>query len=153
MVGKISTAPPRWESMSEFDAYNELCGYTLTRGNPTFIHQHVVDAFAAQTADAKTKPIKLAFALIGLYLHLEKGFSGREVQRAHQLLAAKKRSWPLFSLPSERGALTAKDVMATEPGPERDAAIHQWCLAVWNAFRGNHQMVKELVPNPEKLKR
>ena len=33
------------------DAYNELCCYTLTHGDPAFIHQHVVDAFAVQTAD------------------------------------------------------------------------------------------------------
>jgi hypothetical protein len=145
-------ARPQWESMSENNAYNELCCYTLSRGDAAFVHQHVVDASAAQTADAQTKPIKLAFALIGLYLHLEKGFSGREVQRAHQLLARKKRSWPAFPLPKERGVLTAKDVMSVEPGLERDAAIDHWCASVWNAFHASHEIVKALVPNVEILK-
>jgi len=138
--------------MFENDAYEELCAYTLTLGDSAFIHQHVVDAFAAQTADVNTKPIKLAFALIGLYLHLEKGFSGREVQRAHQFLAAKKRSWPAFPLPQDRGALSAKDVIATEPGPQREAAIDQWCASVWNAYHTSHELVKDLIPNPEILK-
>ena len=39
-------------------AYEELCYYTLAHGDPAFIHQHVVDAFAAQTADENIKPIK-----------------------------------------------------------------------------------------------
>jgi len=138
--------------MSERASYGELCCYSLSRGDAAFVHQYVVDAFAAQTADSETKPIKLAFALIGLYLHLEKGFSGREVQRAHQLLARKKRSWPAFRLPKERGGLRAKDVMAVEPGPERDAAIDQWCESVWNAYQTSHEIVKALIPNAEILK-
>jgi hypothetical protein len=34
--------------------------------DPSFIHQYVVDAFAAQQADEQTKPMKLTFALVGL---------------------------------------------------------------------------------------
>jgi hypothetical protein len=60
--------------------YAELCGYTLTHGDPAFIHQHVVDAFAAQQADGASKPIGVIFALVGLYLHVERQFSGRHVQ-------------------------------------------------------------------------
>jgi hypothetical protein len=126
-------------------AYHELCSYTLTCGDPEFIHQHVVDAFAAQNADERTKPIKLTFALIGLYLHVEKQFSGREVQRAHQFLAGRKRLWPSFPLPSDRGSLTAADVMAVPAGSKRNKAIDNWCVAVWNAFRNNHQRVTKLL--------
>ena len=35
-------------------AYHELCCYTLSHGHPSFIHQHVVDAFAAQDAPEPT---------------------------------------------------------------------------------------------------
>lgn len=62
---------------SECDAYNELQCYTLGQGDLAFIHQHVVDSWTAQHADEQTKPISLTFALVGLYLHVEKGFSGR----------------------------------------------------------------------------
>lgn len=127
------------------DAYDELCYYTLAHGKPEFIHQYIVDAFAAQTADEQTKPIKLTFALIGLYLHVEKQVSGREVQLVHMRLARKKRSWPSFALPHDRGAMTAADVLAAPPGPERDRAIDRWCASVWNAFRGNRETVAALL--------
>jgi len=121
--------------------YHELCGYTLTHYDPAFIHQHVVDAFAAQSANERTKPIALTFALVGLYLHIEKGFSGKRVQQAHQSLARVKREWPTFPLPVDRGTVTAADVMAAAPGPERDKMIDTWCVSVWNAYHSSHEAV------------
>lgn len=132
-------------AMAMMTAYDELCCYTLAHGKPEFIHQYVVDAFAAQTADEQTKPIKLTFALVGLYLHVEKQVSGREVQQMHMRLAEKKRSWPSFVLPDDRGAMTAADVLAAPPGPERDRAIDRWCASVWNAFRDNRETVAALL--------
>ena len=64
---------------AETTAYHELCCYTLTHGDPAFIHQHVVDAYAAQDASNTDNPIRLTFALVGLYLHVERGFTGRQV--------------------------------------------------------------------------
>ena len=131
--------------MSDTEAFDDLCGYTLTRGDAEFIHQHVVDAFAAQTADEFTKPIKLTFALAGLYLHVERRFTGREVQQAHIKMARRKRDWPSFALPRERGSITAADVLAREAGVMRDAAIHVWAAAVWDAFRASKPAVEELL--------
>jgi len=65
--------------MTSEDASYELCYSTLAHRDPSFIHQHVVDAFAAQNADEQTKLIKLTFALVGLYLHVETQFSGKQV--------------------------------------------------------------------------
>src|SRR5947208_5045046 len=113
--------------MTTNEAYDELCAYTLTHGDPAFIHQHVVDAFAAQTANAQTKPIALTFALAGLFLHVERAVSGRQVQRFHMQMARKKRPWPAVFLPADRGAMTAADVMAAPAGPERDRAVDRWC--------------------------
>ena len=130
---------------SEQDAYHELSAYTLTHPNPAFIHQHVVDAFAAQNADQGTKPIKLTFALIGLYLHVEKNRTGRDIQRIHAMLAARKPSWPTLILPHDRGTITAQDVMLAVSGLERDRAIDAWCASVWNAFRENRRLIAELL--------
>jgi uncharacterized protein DUF5946 len=130
---------------SNRDAYHELSCYTLTHGHPSFIHQHVVDAFAAQEADEQTKPIALTFAVVGLFLHVEKGQTGRQVQRAHMKMAQRKRQWPAFSLPRERGTITAVDVMRAAPGAERDQAIDAWCASVWDAFRGNRDVVVRLL--------
>ena len=51
----------------EQEQFDQLCFYTLAKQDGPFIHQHVVDAFAAQHADQDSKPIGVAFALIGLY--------------------------------------------------------------------------------------
>jgi hypothetical protein len=131
--------------MTERDAYNELCAYTLTHGDPTFIHQHVVDAFTAQTAHPDTKPIALTFALVGLYLHLRREFTGRQVQLAHQYLARRKRSWPSFPLPDDRGSITATVVLASPPGSARDEAIHAWCASVLDAYRKSEEELKALL--------
>jgi hypothetical protein len=132
-------------SATEREAYDELCAYTLTHGDPGFIHQHVVDAFAVQHASDTSKPIGVTFALVGLYLYVEKGFTGRHVQRVHQQLARHRGSWPSFILPSHRGAITAIDVIKAPEGPERDRAIHEWCDAVWNAFVANRHAVVGLL--------
>jgi hypothetical protein len=126
-------------------AYDELAAYTLSRGDPAFIHQHVVDAFAAQHAVEDSKPIGVAFALIGLYLHLERGQSGREVQQAHIRLAQRRRQWPVFDLPATRGDLTIRDVLGVAPGPDRDRAIDEWCASVWEAWSGSHERVVALL--------
>ncbi len=131
--------------MREEDAYNELCAYTLEHGDPTFIHQHVVDAHMAQHADERTKPIGITFALVGLYLHLEKNFTGREVQLAHMKLAKRKHVWPRFALPVNRGSMNALDVMAAPPGRERDAAVDAWCASVWLAFHDSREAVADLL--------
>ncbi len=121
---------------------DELYFYTLAHPDPSFIHQHAIDAYAAQHAEAGTKPIRLAFALIGLYLHLEKGYSGRQVQRAHMQMAGTRRAWPQFKLPAQRGSMSVADVVAAPPGRQRDAAIERWCACVWEAWSENHSAVR-----------
>ncbi|HUY94688.1 MAG TPA: DUF5946 family protein [Terracidiphilus sp.] len=118
--------------LSDTDAYHELCAYTLAHGSPIFIHQLVVDAFTAQHAES-FKPIGVVFSLLGLYLHVEHGFTGKQVQRAHMQLARVRRTWQPIALPAERGAITVHEVLATPPGPARDAGIERWCASVWQA--------------------
>lgn len=105
----------------------------------------MVDAWAAQQADADTKPITLAFALAGLYLHVEKGLTGRQVQQMHMLMAKRQRDWPRFVLPEKRGDITVEWVMSHLPGPGRDRAINEWCCSVWEVFRSNRDAVIELL--------
>jgi hypothetical protein len=123
----------------EQEQYNELSYYTISHPSPSFIHQHIVDAYAAQYADENTKPITLAFALIGLYLYIERNYSGKEVQKAHMQLAKKRKQWPVFDQPEQRGAVTVSDVLAAPTGRERDEAIRKWCASVWEAYRGTHK--------------
>jgi len=129
----------------EESVFHELCCYTLAHGGVTFVHQHAVDAFGAQEADASGKPIRLAFSLIGLNLHVERGLTGRQVQLAHMAIARRKRAWPAFPLPLDRGRITAADVLAAPAGPGRDEMIHKWCACVWEAFRESRQVVIDLL--------
>ena len=133
------------ETGADRAAYDELASYTLSHGDPAFIHQYVVDASAAQYATEDSKPIGVAFALIGLYLHLERGRSGREVQQAHMRLGRKRRPWPTFDLPMTRGEITIHDVVAVTPGPERDRVIDDWCASVWQAWSGSKERVVALL--------
>lgn len=130
---------------SEEDAYHELCAYTLGRGDANFIHQHVVDAFAAQHAGEQSKPIGVTFALVGLYLMIEKQWTGKQVQRTHMQLARHKTPWPVFEMPHNRGTMTAIEVMAAPEGPERDQAIHAWCASVWAALSSHREDVASLL--------
>ena len=130
---------------SEEDAYHEVSAYTLTHGGTGFIHQHVVDAWTAQHAHPQSKPIGVFFALVGLYLHVERGFTGREVQRAHMKLAERPEPWPVPTLPAARGSITALDVLAAPRGDTCDARIHAWAESVWNAYAGNRDQVVEVL--------
>jgi len=127
------------------DLYDQLAFYTLAHNDPAFIHQHVVDAFAAQHCDESSKPITSVFALVGLYLHVEKSFTGRQVQLVHMQLARHRKQWPRFPLPVSRGDITIFDVLAVPPGPPRDAAIHRWCASAWAAWGHCRPQIVELV--------
>ncbi len=129
----------------EQEQYYELSYYTISHPSPAFIHQHTVDAYAAQYADENTKPITLAFALIGLYLYIEKNYSGKEVQKEHMQLAKKRKQWPIFDQPEHRGTVTVSNVLAAPPGSERDEAIKRWCVSIWEAYRERHKEIINLV--------
>jgi hypothetical protein len=102
---------------TEQDIYTELCFYTLAHGDPAFIHQHVVDAFAAQTSEQNDKPIKLTFALVGLYLHVERQFTGRQVQLAHMKLGHENSRGRFFRCPKREAPLLSPPFWMLPPDP------------------------------------
>src|SRR5579871_2649405 len=72
--GTPSGQRPRWSAQIDFwrgampsdqEILHELSFYTLQLGDPEFIHQHVVDAYAVQHAGPQSKPIAIVFGLIG----------------------------------------------------------------------------------------
>ena len=128
---------------SDQELYNQLSYYTLSLGDPEFIHQYAVDAFAAQHANETTKPIKIAFALMGLYLANEKNYSGRMVQLAHMEIAKKKKPLPVFIFPEDRGSVTVADVFQAAPGEERNQAIRSLSASAWNAWKDSHTQVAQ----------
>jgi hypothetical protein len=126
------------------ELYDELSFYTLSHHDAAFIHQNIVDAYAAQHADEQTKPIRTVFALIGLYLCLEKGFTGRQVQQMHMRLAKQRKQWPTIQPPVATASITVADVLAVAPGKQRDEAIRNWCEAVWETWLQQRNLIVEL---------
>jgi len=123
--------------------FGELSAYTLAHGHPSFIHQHAVDTWQLQHALVSKSNIGIAFSLIGLYLALEKGYSGRQVQLAHMELGKTKRYWGDFEVPSTRVALTVRDVLNVPPGADRDAKLMEWARAVWDNWPHAHDWTAE----------
>jgi hypothetical protein len=127
------------------EEFHDLSYYTLGHPDPLyFIHQHAVDAYHAQTADKNTKPITLTFSLIGLYLYLEKKYTGKQVQLAHMTLAKNKKDWTMLELPLDRGLINVSDVLKAAPGNSRDLKIREWCLSVWAAYKQWHETISTL---------
>jgi len=122
---------------------DELAAYTFTRGDAEFIHQHEVNARGASENLAEAKPIRIFFSLAGLYLLIEKRYSGRQIQAAHTQMARVKQEWPTFVLPTTTPAVTVEDVIKETPGEKRDAAILHWCEAVWATWAHEHSHIRE----------
>ena len=134
-----------WSSPECSELYGRLSAYTLSLADPSLPHQHATDAYAAQHASVHSKPITTVFALIGLHLACDRQYTGKQVQRAHQLLARRRHDWPLLTLPAYRGRLTVQDVMRAPPGPPRLAALLDWCGSVWEAWAQERSTVEKLV--------
>jgi hypothetical protein len=140
-AGRYNASPECWQ------LYGELTAYTVAQGyrDGVFIHQLAVDAYGAQHAGEQARRIGVAFALIGLYLACEKGYSGQQVQHLHTLLARRSKSWPPFVPPPRRaGTLTVQDVLRAPAGERRDAMLQRWGQSVWDAWAADHERVRSL---------
>jgi hypothetical protein len=136
--------PDRLNASGEcLQVFSDLQCYTVAKQDPAFIHQHAVDAYEAQHAGGPTRNITVAFGLIGLYLALEKGYTGRQVQLAHMRIAKTKKDWPRLEPPDHPAFLTVMDVLRAESDAEKDATIRKWMDAVWKSWADHHAWVRE----------
>ncbi|MGA8163339.1 MAG: DUF5946 family protein [Acidobacteriaceae bacterium] len=125
--------------------FDELSFYTLAQPRSEFIHQFAIDTFTAQHTTATSKPMGMVFAVLGLYLHAERGFTGLHIQQVHMRLAPLRLPWPVLSLPAQHADLTVADVLAAAPGPERDAMIRRWCVAEWQVWTESRPAIAHLL--------
>jgi len=84
------------------------------------------------------------FALVGLYLRVERNFTGRRVQQVHRRLRKRRKQWFPPQLPEQPGAIVISDVLAAAPGNRRDAMIRKWCISVWGAWRDSRHQIADL---------
>lgn len=124
--------------------FGELTADTISRNDPEFVHQHCVDAYGAQHPGGTTKHITTVFSLVGLYLSVERGYTGREVQQAHTTLGELERSWPELPPPRTTGSVTVEEVVNAPSRDERDRALERWTESVWRAWEGSHDRIREL---------
>jgi|BenlonsequeITSRD_1030534.scaffolds.fasta_scaffold00722_14 hypothetical protein len=126
------------------ELYHELSAWLMMNQDLGFRAQHAVDAYGAQHSGGVTKNITTAFALIGLYLALEKGFSGRRVQQIHMELARMSIEWPSLEPPAANYAITVADVVRAEEGPAREEMLMEWARCAWDAWRERHDWVRSV---------
>ncbi len=124
--------------------YYELTNWTLSRGDSEFLHQYAVDAYEAQHTGEDTRSIMTIFALIGLYLAVEKGFTGRQVQLAHIKIGKRKRAWPKLMPPEHAGELTVRDVLCTNTDIERRERLLAWAITVWNMWDSQQDYIRKI---------
>lgn len=136
--------PDRVNASGEcWQLYSDLMCYTVAKQDPAFIHQHAVDTYAAQHGGGPTRPITVAFGLIGLYLALEKGYTGKQVQQAHMNIAGIKKDWPRLDPPGQPAGLTVSDVLLAGTDREKDAMIRKWMNTVWESWADRHKWVRD----------
>ena len=126
------------------ETYYELTYWTLAQNDGRFIHQHSVDAYEAQHAGGKARPITAVFGLIGLYLTLEKGYTGRQVQLAHIKIASRRKDWPRLHPTARRAGLTVLDVLMAETDAEREKMLRKWAESVWKSWEHLHPWIREI---------
>lgn len=107
------------------------------------LHQLTVDAYGAQHTGPMVPAIGTAFALIGLHLTLDIGWSGNAVRAAHQYLAAQPHEWPEFATPQTRAGLTIADVAGSQTPQEHASRVRAWAASVWESWSAEHQAVRE----------
>lgn len=126
------------------DLCYQLSFFTLALGDSDFVHQLVVDAYAAQHYGEGMKNITISFALAGLYLVWEKGYTGKQVQDIHKLMADRSKVWPRFAAPSHKAKLTIKDVLDV-PDSKKPEMIRAWHKSVWDIWLPQRDSIAELV--------
>jgi hypothetical protein len=125
-----------------WERYGEVVGRAY--GQPAEMgrwHQTCVDAYGAQHTGAMTPAITTAFALIGLYLVLERGLAGYQVREAHSYLAQRGLSWPRYDRPPAAGKVTIVDVHGAATAAHGELVL-RWGSSVWTAWEHTHEAIR-----------
>jgi hypothetical protein len=125
--------------------YWEFSNFTLSVRDQNFPHQLAVDTYAAQHYGAKMKPVTITFALIGLHLAFERGYTGREVQDAHVLLGKLHERWPGFTVTRKADEVNGSNVLQNISKDNYGQLLAKWGKSVWDSWKPEHENVRKLV--------
>ena len=138
-------SPDRFNASGEcWQLFSDLSTYTVAKQDPGFLHQHAVDAYESQHAGGRARNITVVFGLIGLYLALERGFTGRQVQLAHMQIAKARKTWPRMDPPARPAPVTVRDVLNAPEGPQRDVILRRWMISVSESWADQQQWVRKV---------
>ncbi|MGB7859193.1 MAG: DUF5946 family protein, partial [Acidimicrobiia bacterium] len=87
----------------------------------------------------------VAFALIGLRLSLDDGWSGNQVRDVHRSLAAMALDWPEFAVPEQPATMTIFDVALADSEEAHADLVTRWAGAVWASWRARHDDIETLI--------
>jgi len=126
-----------------FKLFTNLSGYTLSNNNEQFIHQLIVDAYSAEHAGGCTKNITVMFALIGLYLVVERNYTGRQVQLLHMRIP--KQNWPYLEPPKHTASIKINDVVNAKTNSQKELLIYRWVSDVWDSWAEQHSYLHKII--------
>ncbi len=112
------------------------------------VHGLTVDAYCAQhPGEPSPQAVRsVAVHLVGLYLHLERGLSPRELYAARQRVAslAKEGKKDVFwmELPAFLGERTVLCVHHANGPDEHAERVREWARSVWEAWSPHHETVR-----------
>lgn len=119
--------------------HGEVAGFQVDHPVMLRFHQLSADAYAAQHAGGATPLIRVGYALAGLWLSIEHGFSGEDVRAIHRRMGRPTAAWPSFASPvAPQDWLTIVDVAEagvrarSEAGHAR--AVSAWADSVWEIW-------------------
>lgn len=131
--------------------YWDLSAFTLSLRDKEFPHQIAVDSYAAQHYSPNMKSITITFALIGLHLAFERGYTGREVQLAHIVLGQLHKQWPRFENQTKNAAITVLDVLQNITKDNYKEPLTKWGKSVWASWEPEHEKVRKIVDSYLKI--
>jgi hypothetical protein len=125
--------------------FHTLAGIHFDEADASFKHQIAIDCYGAQHIGGPSKPVTAVYALVGLCLHVERGFSGRQIQAAHMLLARTRSNWPTLSAPATHYRVTVDMVVAAGCASSRAQQLEAWAVCTWEAWRNEQQWVRNII--------
>lgn len=119
--------------------HGELLGFQVQHPVMLRYHQLTADTYTAQHAGGPTPLLRVGYALTGLWLSIEHGFSGEDVRSIHRRMGRPTAAWPIFDPPRPpQRWLTGIDVadagvrQRSERGHAK--AVAAWAESVWETW-------------------
>ncbi|TAH48627.1 MAG: hypothetical protein EYC68_20175 [Chloroflexota bacterium] len=126
--------------------YNELHAKQYT-GFGALTPIRVIDAYAVQHhGKTERRAIQSVNAhLVALYLQLEKGYKGEQVNVALQRVLKFADEFVWLEPPTPNGTLTIADVLRAETSEEQANAIENYARDIWRAWKVHRAAVVKWV--------